>query len=261
MKSMNNDKASQTIATLRRYDTPTVCNVIELLGVRPQTEGYADDRLVAAFPDLPPMVGYAATATFRASTSRIAPSAYLKQGELLESFAESKPPPVVVFQDLDSPTRAATFGELMCLAYKQFGAAGLITSGAGRDLDQVQAMDFPVFTSGAICSHGYPQLVDLNVPVNVCGMTVLPGDLIHGDRNGVTTIPLEVADEVAALCEEYVAAERIMIDYLRSTDKPTIAGYNDALGKLIMRLKEMKRRGASTDAAAIAATMAGKAGK
>src|SRR5262249_56383398 len=99
----------------------------------------------------------------------------------------------VVFQDLDDPVAAATFGEIMCTSYKTFGAVGLITSGTGRDLDQVEALRFPCFTSGTMCAHGYCQIVQINVPAHVGGVMLHPGALLHGDRNGVTTIPLEIA--------------------------------------------------------------------
>ena len=111
---------------------------------------------------------------------------------------------------------AATFGEVMCTTYKAFGAVGLITSGAGRDLDQVEALDFPCFTGGTICAHGYCHIPQINVPVHVGGVMVHPGDLLHGDRNGVTTIPNEIASAVAQACPEFMAAESVVLDYLKA---------------------------------------------
>jgi regulator of RNase E activity RraA len=103
----------------------------------------------------------------------------------------------------------------MCSTYKAFGAAGLITSGAGRDLDQVGALHFPCFTNGTICAHGYCHIPQLNVPVHVGGLTIHPGDLLHGDRNGVTTIPLEIAAAVADACPEFMAAETCVLGYVK----------------------------------------------
>src|SRR5271156_59609 len=122
---------------LRRFDTPTVCNVIELFAVRPSTAGYMDGRIRACFPNLPPMVGYASTATYRSSAAPGSGAAYSGLNEQVASFADLPGPPVVVFQDLDDPVTAATFGEIMGTSYQGFGAVGLVTSGAGRDLDQV----------------------------------------------------------------------------------------------------------------------------
>src|SRR6266478_2731706 len=147
---------------LRKFDTPTICNVVELFDMRPRTAGYMNARIVACYPKLPPMVGYASTATFRSAAPPRAGNVYSGMSEQVAAFAELPGPAVVVFQDLDSPPAAATFGEVMCTTYKAFGAAGLITSGAGRDLDQVEAMGFPCFTSGTVCAHGYCHFVHLN---------------------------------------------------------------------------------------------------
>jgi 4-hydroxy-4-methyl-2-oxoglutarate aldolase len=201
---------------LRRYDTPTVCNVIELFDVRPRHSGYLNARIQACYPKLPPMVGYASTATFRAAAPPRAGNVYSGLSEQISAFAELPGPAVVVFQDLDDPPAAATFGEVMCTSYQAFGAAGLITSGAARDLDQVEPLRFPCFAGGIMCAHGYCHIPQIHVPVHVGGVTIHPGDLLHGDRNGVTTIPVEIAAAVAHACAEYVAAEAVVLDYLKS---------------------------------------------
>src|ERR1700730_11237875 len=197
---------------LKKFDTPTICNVVELFDLRPRTAGYMDGRIKACYPKLPPMVGYASTATFRSSAPPRAGNVYSGLAEQVASFAELPGPAVVVFQDLDNPVASATFGEVMCTTYKAFGAAGLITSGAGRDLDQVEALRFPCFTGGTICAHGYCQIVQIGVPVHVGGVMVHNGDLLHGDRNGVTTIPGEIAAAVAEACSEFMAAEAVVLD-------------------------------------------------
>jgi regulator of RNase E activity RraA len=201
---------------LRKFDTPTVCNVVELFDLYPRTAGYLDRRIQACYPKLPPMVGFASTATFRSAAPPRAGNVYSGLTQQVEAFAQLPGPAVVVFQDLDNPPAAATFGEVMCTTYKAFGAAGLITSGAGRDLDQVEALNFPCFTNGTICAHGYCHIPQINVPVQVGGVTIHPGDLLHGDRNGVTTIPLGIAAAVAEACLEFMAAEAVVLDYLKA---------------------------------------------
>jgi len=226
---------------LRRYDTPTVCNVIELFDARPRNSGYMDGRIRACFPQLPPMVGFASTAMFRAAAPPRSGNVYGGLADQVASFAELPGPAVVVFQDLDNPIAAATFGEVMCTTYKAFGAAGLITSGAGRDLDQVEALRFPCFTDGAVCAHGYCQITHLNVPVHVGGTMVHPGDLLHGDRNGVTTVPVEIASAVARACAEYVAAEQVVLDYLKA-GKVEGKGFAAARNECRDRLEALARR-------------------
>jgi 4-hydroxy-4-methyl-2-oxoglutarate aldolase len=233
---------TRVLERLRRYDTPTVCNLIELFDVRPQSAGYTDARIRACFPDLPPMVGFAATATFRASDRPRGSDVYSSTEEQAERFGELSGPPVVVFQDLDDPSVAATFGEVMCTIYRTFGAVGLITSGTGRDLDQVRAMDFPVFTNGAVCSHGYPHIPDVQVPVRVGGLQVRPDDLLHGDRNGVTSVPCEIAAELVDVADEFVAAEEIVLDALREGSPPSLAGLREARAESKTRISELRAR-------------------
>jgi 4-hydroxy-4-methyl-2-oxoglutarate aldolase len=226
---------------LRKLDTPTVCNVVELFDLRPRHTGYMDARIQACYPKLPPMVGYAATATFRSAAPPRSGNVYAGLGEQVASFAELPGPPVVVFQDLDSPVASATFGEVMCTTYKAFGAAGLITSGAGRDLDQVEPLQFPCFSAGTICAHGYCHIVQINVPVHVGGVAVHPGDLLHGDRNGVTTIPNEIASAVAHACPEYMAAEAVVLDYLK-TGRVDPKGYSAARNECRDRIEALARK-------------------
>ncbi len=213
----------QTLAKLANFDTPTICNAIELFDVRPRNAGYMDGRIRAAFGQLPPMVGFAATASFRSDAPPTGGDAYGSMESQAERFAALPGPAVVVFQDLDDPSVSATFGEVMCSVYKAFGSSGLITSGAGRDLLQVQALDYPVFTGGTICSHAYCHILHVGLPVRVGGLVVSEGDLLHGDANGVTNIPIDIAAEVADIAAEFVDAESIVLDYVRSTAEKKVA--------------------------------------
>ncbi|WP_339910982.1 RraA family protein [Symmachiella dynata] len=229
---------AKLFAALAKYDTPTVCNVVELFDLHPRSSGYMDDSIRACFPEMPPMVGYAVTSTFRSFAPPRGGDVYAGLKEQIEAFGELPGPAVVVYQDLDEPTAAATFGEVMCTTYQTFGAAGLITSGAGRDLDQVRDIGFPAFTNGTICAHGYCHTLAVNVPVTVGGICVYPGDLLHGDCNGVTTIPEEIASEVPDACEELMAAESIIMNYLKEPN-PTVAGFveaREACGSKIAKL-------------------------
>jgi 4-hydroxy-4-methyl-2-oxoglutarate aldolase len=206
---------------LAAFDTPTICNVIELFSVRPRNQGYMDGRVRCGFPELPPMVGWATTACFRADAPPTGGDAYGSIEKQLERFPHLPGPAVVVFQDIDVPPAAAVFGEVMCSTYQAFGAAGLVTDGAGRDLEQVRALRFPVFTGGTICSHGYCHMLHLGLPVRVGGLMVGEGELLHGDANGVTTIPLGIASDVADVATEFVAAEAIILDYVKSNAPKT----------------------------------------
>jgi regulator of RNase E activity RraA len=219
--------SSGSLAQLARFDTPTICNVIELFDVRPRNRGYMDARVKCNFPELPPMVGYACTAAFRSDAPPTGGDAYGSIGAQLDQFAKLAGPPVVVFQDLDDPPAAAVFGEVMCSTYQAFGSAALVTNGAGRDLEQVRALKFPVFTGSTICSHGYCHLLHLGLPVRVGGLMVNQGDLLHGDANGVTNIPPEIASEVADVAAEFLAAEEAVMSYVKSRGDKSVGRYNE----------------------------------
>jgi 4-hydroxy-4-methyl-2-oxoglutarate aldolase len=232
---------TEYLKRLTTFDTPTICNVIELFSVRPNNTGYLDARITACFPDLPPVVGFAATATFRSDAPPPGANAYGSVPEQIERFAELSGPPIVVFQDLDDPACAATFGEMMCTAYQRFGAVALITSGAGRDLDQVRAIDFPVFTGGTISAHGYCHVVDIHTPVRVGGVTISPDVPLHADRNGITTIPREIFDEVADAATEFVAAEAYLLEVMRDK-QVTLAAYREGVDETRRRIAVLAAR-------------------
>ena len=230
----------ETLEKLGQFDTPTICNVIELFDIRPRTEGYMDERIRADFPEMPPMVGFASTAAFRSGSLPAGGDAYSDFIDQVETFAQLPGPAVVVFEDLDNPAVAATFGEVMCSTFKAYGSVGLITSGGGRDLLQVKELEYPTFTGSTICSHAYCHILHIGAPVRVGGLAVKTGDLLHGDANGVTNIPPEIAAEVAQVAGPFVAAEAIMLDYVNGPGEKTVAGLRDVRKKFAAAVQEIR---------------------
>lgn len=235
--------SAEVLKKLAEFDAPTICNVIELFDVVPRNRGYMDHRVRSCFPELPPMVGFAATASFRADAPPVGGDAYGSLETHLESFSELPGPPVVVFQDLDDPPVAAVFGEVMCSSYKAFGSVGLVTNGGGRDLLQVRALGFPVFTGSTIVSHAYCQIMHIGLPARVGGLVVSQGDLLHGDANGVTSIPLDIAAEVADVAVEFIEAENLIMNYVKADGEKNVAEFcartaefKDAIGRLKQRV-------------------------
>jgi regulator of RNase E activity RraA len=102
-----------------------------------------------------------------------------------------------------------------------------VTNGAGRDLEQVRALKYQVFTGSTICSHGYCHMLHLGLPIRVGSLMVNQGDLLHGDANGVTSIPIEIAAEVADIGREFLAAEELVMKYVKSPGEKSAAKYNE----------------------------------
>jgi len=239
----------ETLDKLAKYDTPTICNVIELFDFRPRNQGYMDGRIKCNFPEFPPMVGFATTAAFRSDAPPVGGDAYGSIEKQLEQFDNLPGPPIVAFQDLDDPPVAAVFGEVMCTTYQAYGAVGLVTNGGGRDIEQVRDIKFPVFTGSTICSHAYCHMLHIGVPVRVGGLMVNQGDLLHGDLNGVTNIPPEIADEIANVTDEFIAAEAIMLDYVKGEGDKSVAKFSELRGEfqaVVAKLRDRVSRNAKT---------------
>jgi regulator of RNase E activity RraA len=236
MSSQSIDR--QVFDELRKYDTPTVLNVIELFDARGREEGFLDGRIKACFPEMGPIVGYATTATFTSARPAAAGDACTLLGDQVAAFNDMPKPRIVVFQDIDPEPVGATFGEVMCTVYKAFDCVGLITSGGARDLDQVRAIDFPCWSSSVISSHAWCRIVDVQVPVEVGGAKILPGDVIHADCNGVAILPSGLVEEVALGCKYLVEAENIILGYARG-ENPGVDGLRDAHNATKQRFAEI----------------------
>jgi 4-hydroxy-4-methyl-2-oxoglutarate aldolase len=200
---------------LKRYDSCTLSNAIEVFDVRPRDTGFASGEIGCLFPDLGPMVGFAATATVRARGKATDGN----QQPLFKHTQDVVAPRVLVVQDLDQPPGAgALIGEVMGNIFKRLGCAGIVTDGGVRDLKEVEALGFHYFAPGPVVSHAYIRVEEAGIPVSVAGLRVEPGDLLFGDRHGVLLIPQEVAAELPAAADEIVAREQKLIGWVRSDE-------------------------------------------
>ena len=206
---------AQQFDALRKIDTPTICNAIEPFEVRRDSEGFMGWEIRCQFPELGVMLGYAVTATVDSMT----PSRQQSRAPMMrlwEALAAAPKPAVLVFKDLSPRTsHSCHCGDVMANTARTLGAIGLVTDGGVRDLDGVRGLGFHYFAPGMTPSHGRYQIVDVNAPVVVSEVEVLPGDLLHGDGNGVVKIPLEIAGRVPQAAAEVAAREQEMIDFVR----------------------------------------------
>lgn len=199
---------------LRRYDTPTLANAVETFDIRPRDEGFASIEIRCLFPELGPMVGYAATATIRARGR-----GHDDQSPLWGHVLSVAAPRVVVVQDLDEPPgHGSLWGEVNANVFKALGAVGAVTNGSVRDLAEVRALGFQFFARGPGVSHAYVRVESAGGEVTVGGLRVRPGDLIHADQHGVLQVPIEIAAELPAAADRVIAREQEFINWLRSPD-------------------------------------------
>lgn len=188
------------LEALRAIDTPTLCNALEVVAPRRRGHGYTVRHLHCLFPEMKPIVGYARTATMRAKEpSRYSPEEYMDVRAAYFDYVAAGPgPKVSVVQDLDErPGYGAFWGEVFSTVHKALGCRGAVTNGSVRDIDLL-APDFQVLAGLVAPSHAFVHAVDWGCEVNVQGMVVQDGDLVHADRHGAVVVP---AEAVAALPE------------------------------------------------------------
>lgn len=208
----------EQLAALRAIDSPTIANAIEAFKVRDRTEGYASLELRCLFPELGVMVGYAVTATAD-STTPGPPKGRAGLMKLWEAVAAAPKPAVIVIQDVGPDRlRSCHCGDVMANTARRLGAVGLVTDGGVRDLAEVRALGFHFFAAGAVVSHGTFGIIDVNVPVTICGLRIQPGDLLHGDMNGLVLIPEEVAAEVVAEAQRVRERESQIVQYVNGPE-------------------------------------------
>ncbi len=214
------------IEYLKTVDSPTLCNAIELLKVRPQQEGYTPLQVRCLFPELGRMCGYAVTAQVE-TVSTSEPFEIQQFVELYRAVEKTSKPAVIAFQEIGAhPDYAAHCGEVMGSIFKRLGAVGLVSDCGVRDLPEVRALGFKYFARGSVASHANFRIVRVGVPVNVCGVIIRPGDLLHADENGVVSVPTGYEQEILLHVDSIRQRERALLDFVRS-ERFSVDGFRD----------------------------------
>ncbi|MEW6643357.1 MAG: RraA family protein [Pseudomonadota bacterium] len=207
------------LEALARFDTPTICNAMELVAPERRLSGYTVKPLVCPFPDLPPIVGYARTATIRATTASALPAAAQRDQRLAyyEYVGTGHGPRISVIQDLDGANVGfgAFWGEVNSALHKALGCLGVVTDGSIRDIPQ-WAPDFQALAGSIGPSHAHVHLAGFGDTVNVAGMTVRSDDLIHADRHGAVVIPADVAARLPEAADLCARREEVILEIARS---------------------------------------------
>jgi len=216
---------------IRRIDTCTVSNAIERFNVRLRNEGFVHDAVHCQFPSFHPMLGYAVTARARASSAPISGRCYYDRMDWWEHVLTIPEPRVMVLQDIDhQPGIGAFVGEIHAHIGLALQCVGCVTNGAVRDLPAVEKTGFHLFAGSVAVSHSYAHIVDFGEPVEIGGLKIHPGDMVHGDRHGVHTIPIEIAPEIPKVAAKLIAEERALIEVCRAP--------NFSLEKLAAKLRQ-----------------------
>src|SRR6266581_7155952 len=211
---------SEQLDALRAIDSPTIANAIEYFTVRPRVSGYCGANVRCLTPDAGFMLGYAVTCKGDSTTED---KDRREHTELYRAIAAIQPlPAVVVIGDDGDPNKlhlSCHAGEMMATTMKRVGAVGLATNGGLRDIREITALGgFHYYGRGLVVAHGRPCIYDVGATVTIDGMEVHAGDLLHGDENGITVIPAEIADQIAAKAKEHRDMEQQRLKEILSPD-------------------------------------------
>lgn len=212
------EEHADTLSQLQAIDSPTLSNAIERFQIRPQTSGYAGYDLQCVFPELGSMVGYAVTCTAESTSDEAASPRGLIQ--LWEALEAAPKPAVLVIKDIGTDRkRSCHLGEVMATTAKALGAVGCVSDGGLRDILEIKELGgFQLFCPGFTVSHGNPVICDVSVEVELSGLPISPGTLLHGDINGLLSVPEEVLDSVVAEVEKVRETERAILELARSPE-------------------------------------------
>jgi regulator of RNase E activity RraA len=217
--AIQSPERSEEIEDLQRLDTCTVSNAIETFEVRLRNTGFADARIRCIFEDFPPMVGYAATARLRSSDAPMEGGFYHDRSEWWNSILRVPGPRIAVLEDLDTrPGVGAFLGDMHAAILRRLGCVGYVTNGAVRELPRVRELGLHLFAGNVSVSHAYAHIFDFGSKVKVGGLEVSPGDLLHGDRHGLLSVPKGIALEIPKVAARLSRQEQLVIDFCRSSE-------------------------------------------
>jgi 4-hydroxy-4-methyl-2-oxoglutarate aldolase len=203
---------------LKALDTCTASNAIERLNVRLRNEGFVAGGLRCRFQNFEPMLGYAVTGRIRSANAPMSGRYYYRM-DFWRYLATLPGPRVMVLEDIDGqPGLGAFVGEMHAVIGLALNCIGYVTNGAVRDLPAVKELGFHLFSGSVSVSHAYAHLVDFGDPVTIGGLKVSPGDLIHGDRHGVQTIPFEHAERIPEEAEKVKCIENQLKQFCQSPE-------------------------------------------
>jgi 4-hydroxy-4-methyl-2-oxoglutarate aldolase len=207
------------LQALRSLDACTVANAIETFHERLRNEGFVNHTVRALFPELAPMVGYAATVRIRGSAPPTAARSYVDRTDWWDYIMSLPAPRVVVVQDMATkPGLCSLVGEVHMSILQALHCVGVVTDGAVRDIPAARSAGFHYFAGSVSVSHGYVHIVEFGQPVEIGGLTIRSGDLLHGDLHGVQSVPLAIAPLIPEAAARIYTREQALIALCRSPD-------------------------------------------
>lgn len=214
---MNSPLTPEQLESLRRLDACTLANAIETFHERLRNEGFVDHTVRCLFPRLQPMVGYAATIQIRGSAPPTVAGPYADRTDWWDYIVSLPEPRVVVVQDVATrPGLGSLVGAVHMNILRALHCVGMVTNGSVRDIPASESAGFHLFAGSVSVSHAYIHIVEIGKPVEIGGLKIQSGDLLHGDLHGVQSVPLDIAARIPPVAAQITAREQALIALCRS---------------------------------------------
>ena len=221
------------LAVLTQWDTPTICNALEEIMPERRGYGFTTTHLFSLDPSLPPICGFARTATIRAAepSDETAAEMAAKRAAYYEYVAAAPTPTIVIIQDIDpQPGVGAFWGEVQTNIHKGLGVLGAVTNGSFRDVPD-SARGFNLIGGKVGPSHAFVHLVDIDCQVTVHGLTAKTNDIIHADQHGAVFIPPSAIAQIPAAVDLISRREAVILETAKSPDF-TVEKLKIAMGQM-----------------------------
>ena len=233
---MHTPLSSDQVNQLRAFPTCVISDAIEAFGVRLRNEGFATSGFRCLFKNCPSMVGYAATCKVRSADPPIVGSRYVERTDWWKHITSIPSPRILVMEDIDrEPGTGAFLGVVHVNILNALGCVGAVTNGAARELHGIETSGFQVFAGRLAISRAYIHIVEFGGLVEVGGLKIRPGDLIHGDRHGIINVPLDLAAQLPVVASSIKEKKQQVIELSR---KPGVTF--EELGQALRELHDMR---------------------
>ena len=204
---------------LRRFSTCAIANAIEYLDMRLRNAGFGDCTIQCRFPDFEPVAGYAVTLRLHGANPPMEGGIYADSTDWWDDLVEGPEPHIVIIEDADRRMGTAAFvGETHAAILKALGAVAVVTNGAVRDLPEVERLGFQLFSGNVSVSHAYAHVSQVDSTVEVAGLKIRPGELLHGDRHGIVKVPADRIEQVIEIANGLRAREKEILRFCQSTE-------------------------------------------
>lgn len=203
---------------LRRVDTPTVCNAIEVVEGTRGFDRFTRGTMLCSDAGAGALVGVARTAKIAAAAPADESPEVIRARRMdyYRHMATGPRPALAVVEDLDGANAVGAFwGEINTSVHKGFGLSGALTNGVMRDLGDLPE-GFPVIAGSVGPSHAFVHVREIGTPVRLFGLTIADGDWIHADRHGALVIPEDYLPALGEAIGKLQATEAIVLDAARA---------------------------------------------